>query len=366
MKAFRINKIQSRSLALTLFALIWSLSALADGNGGGGTGGGDVQKSTRADLEAAVHSIWDPISSISDVSDKFTWEPDLAVEFAPLSITGEPLKPELAKITQAINGTPFFAVSENLTMYILTQLKFNIVDGPCFEGTEEKDASTKFEKSAPICLSATRLSRFPKSSLHEALLPIIFHEVAHQFGFAEPEANAFQDLAALQMRYRAAYLSSLRAEKSCAVATKAKIQESDKADLLNLTTRKGAKRIWPTDVRGSAKSLGICIADAISAKNYLANLIVGENMFAGLPGEPFYTMSVSSEISILKEYAHNHDFFTSTIVTALGRPAYDSECETCKAHHVDAAYIMMLGAKASRAYIDSQVGYRQNEIVPHL
>ena len=72
----------------------------------------------------------------------------------------------------------------------------------CDDGGTPSDSSTLRKKGAVICLSATRLSRFPGSTLKVALIPLIFHEIAHQFGFGEAEARAFQRLADLHLKYR--------------------------------------------------------------------------------------------------------------------------------------------------------------------
>ncbi len=180
-----------------------------DPNGPGGTGGGNVLRSDRKDLEEEIYYL---SSSIWDISDR-------KLAGNSFKITQSDLKPELKQVSLQVLGSPFFTINDE-TMNYLKGLKFEIINGPCFEGKDEKDASTEYRKNSPICLSASRLSRFPKASLKSVLLPILFHEMTHQFGLGEKEANALQKLAELHIKYRPIFLSAFRARMICAGASK--------------------------------------------------------------------------------------------------------------------------------------------------
>jgi hypothetical protein len=325
-------------------------------DGGSNGSGGNVQKSTRADLEEIVANF--PLS-VWEISDNYHFG-------GPIPVTKAPLSPALKKITKAVTGTDYFAVTQPLYEY-MRDLKLEISDKPCIDGGVEKDASTENKKNAPVCLSASRLARFPKSVLKIAIYPIIFHEVAHQFGFAEPEANAYQDLADLHMRYRAVYLATWRAHAQCAFATDVKLTAAEQKEILDMVVAAGAPYDgggWPT-VPASEKRqvLTSCMARGTSSGENLSRLYDG-NIWAEVDAK----VLTSDEKSVLMQYGRYDKLAFNTMIKALAEPPItgDTDCPVCKAKNLDPAYIVYLGGKLALSYLDQTVGKLQSEIVPHL
>ena len=213
---------------LTQFLAILALttsSALAagsgtSGKGPGGTGGGDALKSTHEELENITAKLYEHVYHVSDSA---------LAHGDSLKIMDRELTPQLKEISTKVLGSPFFTIN-HATVDYLAHMKFDIVDTACYEGAVEKDASTPYEKNARVCLSALRLSRFPRASLKIVILPILFHEMAHQFQLGESEANALQELAGLQLEYRPIFVSAYVGRAICAQAS----QNFDAKEKFNL------------------------------------------------------------------------------------------------------------------------------------
>lgn len=317
-------------------------------SGPGEGGGGNVSKSTRADLEEVVNTIGRHIDDISDRK----------LVGREIRVTNQPLKRELEDITISILGIPYFTVNEKIVDH-LKGLKFEIIDGPCFHGSEEKDASILSQKSSTICLSASRLSRFPKAALKQTLLPLLFHEVAHQFGFDEPEANAFQELASLHLTYRTIYLSAIRARFVCSFASNS-LSDSQKRETLESLEKVWGTvySTWPSsEDRNRSFSFATC---AVRANSTGENL---ERLYDGSVWNLIETVTLTPrERQLLLTYSEQNEFTFATMIEALQEPSIASTCDVCKTDQVDPALLSMLGAKVALELIDREVGRFQEQI----
>ena len=69
-----------------------------------------------------------------------------------------------------------------------------IVDtGKCTDA-RESDASSSFNPGSDICFNVRRLTRVNPIALEHELAALFMHEIAHQFGASEDEAQAFQSI----------------------------------------------------------------------------------------------------------------------------------------------------------------------------
>lgn len=88
------------------------------------------------------------------------------------------------------------------------RIKLDIKEkGGCFRrgSAEETDASTEYRVGAPVCVSAARLARYPKTILSEEMVGLFFHELAHQVGYGEDVADLVQ--AFIRTKYRSVELT---------------------------------------------------------------------------------------------------------------------------------------------------------------
>jgi hypothetical protein len=339
-----------KAFSLSIFLTAAPLCAFAGSMGGSEGGGGNANSSTRQDLEEIVKNF-----------DRHLWEiSDNYLFGGPISTTKTLLKPELANITSTVLGAPAFNLNSE-TITILKKSKFVIVDGPCMDGGKETDASTFYKRESEICLSAPRLARFPKSVLREALVPLLFHELAHQYGLGEAEANALQQLAEIQLKYRPIYLSGHRAHIQCAFVTKANLSVEQKNEVLEMIKpyiAPGTK--WPK-LKGDNRSQAMmaCAQRASGAGEAL------ERTFNGSLWQHEDRNGLSPrEKATLVAYRNNPHFAFLSITGALTEPSVSgyNNCDVCKRENIDPAYLMMLGGKAAVSYIDSEVGIQQNAI----
>lgn len=317
--------------------------------GGKDGGGGFVQKSTRADLEEVVSS-WDRI--VWEASDSYLVN-------MPLKLTSVPISAYyLREMTQKMIGLDFFSVTNSYKDY-LKELKFKIQDEPCIDNKKEKDASTQKKKNAEICLSASRLSRFPKSTLRQIMLPLVAHEVAHQFGYEEPEANAFQDLAALNLVYREVFLS---AQRTYACKFASSVVDNRGPEQMNIYMWPSMQQKLTTISYTAEGKINLQTSCAVRAYS------TGENLERVYNGDLWKELSLKSlspdEVKILLDYTHTERMSFVTVIHALESPSIVMSCSNCS-NKVDKALIMMLAGRAAIEYIDYEVGRQQNLIVPH-
>lgn len=77
---------------------------------------------------------------------------------------------------------------------LIKNVKFHIEEnGPCRHDGEDSDASTVFKKGAEICFSLPRLKQIPPEALYPQIMALTAHEMTHQFGFGEEEAQEVQN-----------------------------------------------------------------------------------------------------------------------------------------------------------------------------
>jgi hypothetical protein len=187
---------------------------------------------------------------------------------------------------------------------------------------------------------------------------MVMHEVAHQFGFDENSANAFQRLTSLHLEYRTTYLASIRAYAQCAFATSKAVPKADKQKIMALFKVK----TWPTNFPKATVTTA-CAAQSMIAGNSLERSYNG-NLRAELKN---IGLTRTEELLLLKfdGYDGKKPFSFVTMTEALTEspivPACDLRGE-CRVKEVDLAYIGMLGAKAALGFIDKEVGRLQNLI----
>ena len=330
-------KLSSIALLTSLIVITIPNQSFCDAGNEGGHGGNVIQ-STKADLQDVVQEI---SSYVDEVSDHFLFS-----DVSP-DITSKPLPIRLAKITQTIFGQPRFAMPFNFTFFLSEYSHLvKIVDGPCYEAGIEKDASTEFRKSAPICLSASRLARFPKAALKSAVLPLLFHEAAHQYGFGEADANAFQALAEIHLKFRMIYSASQSTLSICA--------HPAQFDLSNMPT---------TDM----KTLALDIVNCTQQAGYTANLLAENAPFEGVWAR---TTTINARLTPDEESAligpknsdHKVDYSTMIKSLAMAGRYMHGTCYVCGPPKENPAYIMMVGAKVALSYVDQEVGRLQDQI----
>ncbi len=348
MYAFKRLALLLTSILLTTGPL-WAAGG-SSGKGPGGTGGGNISKSTRADLQEVIDHMYE---TTWEISDSYLMGGDF-------KITTHVENSDLKSVTSKVLNSDHFSVNTATREYF-RNLKFEIVDAPCFEDDEEKDASTPYKKNAPICLSATRLSRYPKSVLKTVLLPIIFHEIAHQFNLGEPEARALQALAELHLKYRTIFLASMRTQLICGTSTQS-LTSSQYQDLVELNASLGGKGVSIARSKGKLllQQLLQCSAEANAAS------ITLKAAFDGNPkvDNDSFGLTAKEKSDLLAFHGTNDKSINfSSITWALSEPSITGYSrKDLDALHLDPQYIMMLGGKAAIKIIDNEVGRVQDKI----
>lgn len=358
-------------IALTVLSLGQPIFVHAQSMGSkDGAGGGNVQRSSREDLEEIVNNIGHHLGRMSA---EFMGGQTLR--------TSTPKIPNpFEKLTLTIFKSKTFGVTEDIRKAYGYPKRYEIVDGACFDRDlgERRDSSTEIgDRDATICLSADRLSRFPRRALKNAVLPLIFHEIAHQYGFKEKDANAFQDLANFHLTYGPLFLSATRARLSCALSSDHDFDQTERSDILNATAKAFAPVEWPADRRSAdrTQTRSICIFNAVKTGQALEDLNVGDI------SKPMRLTTLSGpELRLLKQYSNSdtdkHIPFQG-IVKALTEPAQtgSSDCSICKneadpeVKDVDSYYILSLGAKAALELIDKEfkrIQFRQSSKFQYL
>lgn len=308
--------------------------------GGVTDGGGNIQKSTRSDLENIVGN-WDRFAS--EISDGH-------LVGQTFRTTKRSLNSQLEPVVKALTGETYFTMSDNLSPYV-RHVRFNIIDGACLDDGKPRDASTAHEKDAVICLSASRLARFPRAVLRQIFIPLVLHEVTHQFGFGETEANQIQALAELHLKYRPLYLAAWRARGNCAFTTKVQLTPEQRR------TAFGADDVPAPNEAQRTLVLMQCVRNSSEVGEGLAKLNDGD-LWSAIPAGDF----TESENAILADNIGRSEASFLTMIEALTKPSSQTSCDTCDKFHVDQSFILMLGARMALRYIDQEVGRQQDLI----
>lgn len=155
------------------------ISSLRNIAGGRDSGGGNVRKSTKEDVEKAIAKL----------------KPRLALAFR---ILGK----NLSRIQSREISEILALMYANDSMYgrlykILDQSKYLPMNDCDRYSDKISDAGTRIGDSegipSDVCFSVSRLMGIPREALDTELLALAAHEHAHHFGFLEDKANMLQD-----------------------------------------------------------------------------------------------------------------------------------------------------------------------------
>jgi hypothetical protein len=349
---FMCNLKRLAAIFVTILLTTGPVLAESSESGPGGTGGGNSLRSTRADLDEVIAHLDESLTRLRD-----------AEGVSEFKITKNVLSPELSAITNRILQSSQFSINDVAGSYIF-RMKFNIVNAPCYEGHDERDASTDFKIGAPVCLSAPRLARFPKSALKLALLPLLFHEMAHQHGYGEAEARAFQRLAEIQIQFHRVSMNLYQTRENCILASDSSSLEQWQ-EFIN-----DERMILP---EAQVRTIDQMKAEKLKGGNYLKLRCVIKGVQAGTELEYMYPVrpSLSKQNTLLRPKEKDQlmgrykdqpiDF--NTFMYSLTMPvSVEQDFFNEKPNALDPQYIMMLASKAAMNFIDQEVGRLQNKI----
>ena len=315
-------------------------------SGPGGTGGGDALHSNHEDLQEVVDNFY---QSIWQISDSY-------LAGGAFQITNQELEPQLRSVVKMVLGTQFFSVSKETSDY-LKGLKYNIIDTPCYDRGVEKDASTEYRKNAPVCLSAKRLWRFPKSLLRAAVLPLLFHELAHQNGLNEEDANKLEQLADIHLKFRALYLAGFRAQTFCGGASK---MTDSKEKIRLLSYGNNGEHFIVSSFGGEANILTTTLQCGSQAAR--ANLMLSQN-FVKDPSVGTLGLGDSDRSLLMNFYGEKETKFTFRHITWALTHSMDEYTNTkINKLGADAPYVLSVAGRAVVGLVDEEVGRLQNTI----
>lgn len=162
---------------LTALTLTLASAALAGDAGGGSTGGGDPELSSVAKVEGEA---WSAARMMAYMLDSSRYD----FKRAPLV----PKDPRAYTMAQQIFKKVDIAKLENGTAYYWQRT------GACPDGSssERSGGAVIGEPSKPFCLNLKRLQLVPPFQIQEQLIGLMAHELAHQAGYYEEDANRFQ------------------------------------------------------------------------------------------------------------------------------------------------------------------------------
>jgi hypothetical protein len=188
-------------------------------NGTADSGGGDIEKSTEADVREAVYKTLDVITA-----EKFFWKISQTGTLKYDDLTDEE-KEKLFQVKQVLSSPTFMVVlkmsqlkedatageedayldsmdslmkkysSRQLKDYVDPQQIYFTENGPC-PSKDKKNAYASVEAheiGTRVCFSIENLKTIPKISLHRYIAGLWAHEIVHMFGFGEVTANRIQE-----------------------------------------------------------------------------------------------------------------------------------------------------------------------------
>ena len=321
-------------------------------------GGGNGKKSTLQDLKGYSFGIDYELLMIGDMWLNADWDKGL-------NVTQTPLSKELSGITQKILGRDFFTLGKHMK-FPKTYGRVKVVDGPCYEGNVETDSSSEIGKvNGEICLSGTRLTRIPKFAFREAIMPLIFHEIAHQFGYDEAHAQAFQDLTELYMAFRKPTVLLDTALFRCA-----QVSVGSGVDW-RLETTKGQVLEWAKNpvyfMVGPQEAILQCGSISAMSSIFLSKTLENFPPEAGMqePRKPLgITENENKSLLLIGRHYQTFPKPAYSLSIALGILSNEAimGSEDLAKQGLTNAYANFLAAKSLRAFIDYEVGRRQNLI----
>lgn len=188
-----------------------SIAAKADGTAD--AGGGTIEKSTEAEVRAAVDEALkiatdkDYQSRLYIARSKYTYKLNSAERDRIYTIQSILINPPHAALVPflGIEGPDLNRMEnlmskyskENLSEYIDPNNIYFLESGSC-PAHDKKDADasvSKFDLNAKICFSLENLKKIPKESLLKHLTGLWIHEITHMFGFDEKSAVLIQNKA---------------------------------------------------------------------------------------------------------------------------------------------------------------------------
>lgn len=268
-------------------ALLLSLFSCTAYSGTSAMGGGNGLRSTKKELTEFVQtSLAEHLPDLISLRYFIQQSSDQDVQF-PLA----ELPPKLKEMNLKINRWEHFVgayvnpkESDDSPKIQIKDL-IRIVDGPCYHGKLKADASTSMNKlNAKICLSASRLSRFPKSTFHRVIPPLIFHELAHQHGFNERFAIAFQKQADFHYKIKRIWTYSRGTMWNCSNGVNfepppnsTEVEDSDPNSVKNLQGSAEPRLLYkstdPGSMDRSKRMSEYCLTPAITLGNIFSSYV---------------------------------------------------------------------------------------------
>jgi hypothetical protein len=169
------------SLLLILVVCLSALPAFPSGKEGGG---GNIRRSTPAEINKLLE--FGPL----DVNSFFEVNEELKPN-APLHI----VDPVLAKVFSDIIKMPIAQgiVNDNANLLTVKKLPKGACRDPHHRNRETDVSVWGTPDRAEACLSIERLTRYPISGLKREIAALFFHEFAHIAGYGEDVANRVQE-----------------------------------------------------------------------------------------------------------------------------------------------------------------------------
>lgn len=178
-----------RVLALVALALANFASTSKADRGGGG---GGVPRSSPEQIRKAIERVHQTMDILPYYTASGVYQADLNREelqpFSKDKRTKEILEEMSGRLDRSGSKERAYEVA------IMKSKFMPFYEGPCKgEFNEDKDASVpKLIYPTTICFSVPMLSRFPAEYLYQEILALAQHEIAHEMGYLEPDADRVQ------------------------------------------------------------------------------------------------------------------------------------------------------------------------------
>ncbi len=185
-----------KTLTLFLLGLLTSVTAFAGGNSGGGGNG------TESEVQHVEEIIKGQLSGLAMTLAETSWDEYHSDFLNPCFVSDASLRAVLSKMldrpVRMVNGkceAPLSTAQRAHESELAKALHSPMVTPntkACTSVVGHQDGYTKNRVGEQICLSAFTMKRYPRHAVERELTALLFHEVAHQFGFDESTADALQ------------------------------------------------------------------------------------------------------------------------------------------------------------------------------